>query len=1057
MTHADDANAVGREDGISGNREFAERRQVTVLFCDLARSTAISEQLDPEDYRELIARYRATVADIVTMHGGHVVDFAGDGIVAIFGYRMAQEGSTYAAAVAALEMAAAGPAMAGDEGVSTAVRIGLHTGSVVVGDTGAESHNEMLALFGDTPNIAARIQSHGKPGQVIASSITMRLIGPQLEFESLGQQVLAGVREPIELFLVNQRKAAFEAPRYNFSTLAMPLIGRTAETGLVESCWEAAAKGDGQVLVVTGEGGIGKSRIVFSLSRSLPEGEVFEFTLFGSPLRKNSAFHSVKAALSALFRFGETENAAAQRRKLDAFLARLRLDRSHAGGPLGRLLGIDDGVAETAAATPEREKAEIIDALLKLTTALAEERPLLMALDDVQWIDPSTLEFVSRWIDVIPGRRALLLVTARPEFVSPWKNLAHVTSLELNRLGPDDTVAMIESIAGRRPPSALVDQIVARTDGVPLFIEELTKMIIEAGILAEGEKFQDHLSRAIPESLQDSLMVRLDRLAAVKEVAQIAAAIGRTFTQHVISRVQDRPKSEVAAALDKLAEADLIVPMSGIGGSPSYRFRHALVQDAAYQSALRSARVLWHGRIARVLEQEFPELVADEPEVLGHHCLLAGDHAAAERYWLAAARIAMTRSANVEAIQHLEQALECLRHISASEERDRRELDLQIMIAVPLACVRGYAHQAVRAAYSRARELCRRYGETERLFKVVYGQLRSAVLGGEYVSAQDHGKLLVSLSEDAADPLMAAATRRSLGAVLAYLGRPEEAVTELEKGLSAELAVNDRIRGLNYDVVDLTVALNGYLALCEWLRGRAADAHATVKRALEASSETAHPFSVSFALAFEAFVYQFSGDDDGVRASSSQLMALAEQHSFQFWLGVGRMMNGWARRSELGEKALDAISKGLDESEGTGSRLGYSYFLYLYADAALALHHEDKAEAILAKSAAFARQSGERFWEPEIIRLSAEIALARGDHAGSIARLHEAVDTAREMGLHGSQLRAATILARRAPEGPDRIAAAEQLTIALKAVALDEPAAQEARELLHSFAVLRTG
>ncbi len=1050
------------EGGAFGKSEAPERRQLTVLFCDLARSTAISEQLDPEDYGDLIARYRAAVSDIVSKYGGHVANFAGDGIVALFGYRVVQEGSAYAAALAALEMADAAPAIAAggvDQGVSTAVRVGLHTGPVVVGESGEGAHSEKMALFGDTPNVAARIQNHASPGQVVVSDITKRLIGPHLLFESLGRPALAGVSEPVELFLVRRSTAAFDSERHTLSRPSTPIIGRKAEIALVETRWEAAGEGDGQVLVITGEGGIGKSRIVFSLSGKLTEENAgaVQLTLFGSPLHKNSAFYSVKAALAALLRLGEAESAEVQRQKLNAFLTRFGVDQIPTVGPLARLLGFDEALGEMTAASPEREKAEIISALLKLTAAMTSEQPLLMVLDDVHWIDPSTLEFVSRWIEMLPERRCLLLITARPEFVSPWKNLAHVTSLELNRLGRRETVAMIENIAGRRPPDTLLDQIVARTDGVPLFIEELTKMIVESGILTEGQAFRGNLALAIPESLQDSLMARLDRLAAVKEVAQVAAVIGRSFTGEVLSRVQDRPEAEVAEALSKLIDADLIVPTGGVGETPSFRFRHALVQDAAYQSMLRSARSRWHGRIARILEEDFSETTEREPELLGHHYLLAGNHAAAERYWLAAARVAMARSANVEAIEHLERALECLRHTPDCEERDRREMDLQILIAVPLAFVNGYAHQSVRAAYSRARLLCRRYGEVERLFKVVYGQLRSALLGGEYATAQEHSELVVSLSEELDDPLMAAATGRSLGAVLTYLGRPEEAVIELRKGLAYELSLEDRIRGLDFDVVDLKVALHGYLAFSEWLRGCATEAQAAATRALEASRETDHPFSVSFALAFSGWVYQFSGDVDAVRASSSRLIELSEQNTFQFWLGWGRIMNGWARREELGERALQEISTGLQEWRGTGSRLGLSYFLYLHADAALALGRESEAEAILADAAAFVRQSGEGFWKPEIIRLGAEIALARGDHAGCVARLRKAVDTAREMGLHGSELRAAVVLAQRAAEGPDQLAAAQALTAALNSVAADNPAAVEAREVLHAMPLRRLG
>lgn len=1023
-------------------------------------STAISEQLDPEDYRALIARYRSAVTDVVEKYNGHVANFAGDGVVALFGYPAVQEGSAYVAALSGLEIADVIPTIADefpDLSITTNVRIGLHTGPVVVGETAVGNHVEKMSLFGDTPNVAARIQSHARAGQVIASGVTRRLIGPQLVFESIGHPTLAGVREPIELFRVRRPKTAMDAGRRAYSRPDTPLIGRKAEIALVETRWEAAAEGDGQVLVINGDAGIGKSRIVFSLGNDLADGEANLLTLFGSPLHKSTAFYSVKVALAEFLDLAEADTPETRRGKLDAYLERLGLDHSILAPPLARLLGFGDAFADAAASSPEREKIEIISALLRLFAAMAEERPLLMVLDDVHWIDPSTLELVSRWIDALPGRKCLLLITARPEFVAPWKNLAHVTALELNRLGRRDTVSLIESIAGIRPPDALLDQIVARTDGVPLFIEELTKMVMEAGILAEGEEFKGDLSVAIPESLQDSLMARLDRLAAVKEVAQIAAAIGRSFSREVLSRVQRRSDSEVADALAKLADADLIVPVGGIGEEPIYRFRHALVQDAAYQSMLRTSRTRWHGRIAAVLERDFPETAEREPELLGHHYMLAGDHASAERYWLAAARMAMARSANVEAIEHLERALECLRETPASEDRDRREMDLQITIAVPLAFVNGYAHQSVRATYERARALCRKYGEMDRLFKVVYGQFRSSMLGGEYATALENAELLVSLSDELANPLMAAATERSQGSVLTYLGRPDEAVVHLERGIAAELSTEDRIGGLDFDVVNLSVALHGYLGLSSWLRGRTGEARDAIAKALDFSRETNHPFSVSFAVAFAGWVYQFTGDEEAVRSSSARLIALSEENTFQFWLGWGRVMNGWARRAELGEKALTMIEQGLEEWRGTGSRLGLSYFLYLHADAALSLGRVDDAEAIIAEAEAFEQQSGEAFWRPELIRLKSAVALARGDHRGAAAWLREAVSKAHEMGLRGPLLRAATALARQSQDGPDQLLAGETLAAALKEMPQDDPAVAEARDVLEALRVRKLG
>ena len=527
-------------------------------------------------------------------------------------------------------------------------------------------------------------------------------------------------------------------------------------------------------------------------------------------------------------------------------------------------------------------------------------------------------------------------------------------------------------------------------------------------------------------------------MAPAKEVAQVAAAIGRTFSRTVLCRVHGGDEQTIADALSKLIDADLIVLPGGIGEESSCRFRHALVQEAAYQSMLRTSRVKWHGRIAKVLEHDFPETTEREPELLAHHFMLAGGLRQAEMYWLAAARMAMTRSANLEAIEHLSRALECLHQAPVSEDRDRREMDLQIMIAVPLAFVNGYAHQKVRAAYTRARELCRQYGETELLFKVVYGQFRSSLVGGEYAAALESAEFLASIMDEFDDPVLSAAIHRSRGAVLTYLGRPGEALQHLNMGIGIELKMADRNRGLNFDVVDLPVALHAYSAWNNWLCGNSGGAKQAITKALDYAGETEHPFTVSFSLAFASWIYQFLGDEEAVRKTSARLMALSEENAFHFWLGWGRVMNGWARRAELGEKALAMMEQGMEEWRGTASRLGLSYFLYLYADAALSLAQVAKARDVLAEAQAFEVESGEAFWKPELIRLAGEIARAQGDHVACEALLHQAVTTAREMGMRGLQLRAAKSAAHAAKEGRGFVWADAALREALEGMPKDE-------------------
>lgn len=394
---------------------------------------------------------------------------------------------------------------------------------------------------------------------------------------------------------------------------------------------------------------------------------------------------------------------------------------------------------------------------------------------------------------------------------------------------------------------------------------------------------------------------------------------------------------------------------------------------------LRDARRNWHLKVAKVIEQVSPDTVDLEPETLGHHYQQAGDYIAAEQFWRAAARLAMRRSANVEAIQHLRHALTCLNHDEETEARDRREMDLQITIAVPYAFVNGYAHETVRTTYARAQELCSKYGEIEQLFKVVYGQFRSSMLGAEYAISVENLAILQPICEETDDPLISTAVQRCHGSVLTYLGRPSEAIPFLEKGIAAELSFGYRKRGLDFDVVDLSVALHSYLAWSCWLSGDSARAKDAISKALDLAKVTQHSFTIAFSLAFASWIYHFVGDEESTRNSSSRLITLFEEHTFQFWLGWGRVINGWSKQKELGEKSLEVIQQGLDQWRGTGSRLGLSYFLYLQADAMRSMDQTDRAQQVIAEAEAFQEQSGEGFWKPELVHLNGRIALQKGD------------------------------------------------------------------------------
>jgi class 3 adenylate cyclase/tetratricopeptide (TPR) repeat protein len=1035
--------------------DVAERRLLTVLFSDLVGSTALSAKMDPEDYRDLITRYRALVETVVEKFGGKVANFAGDGGVAVFGYPVSKDGSHYAAAVCALEINERAGQIASalnDTSLKTDVRIGLHTGPVVVGAANSVSLDEKMWLFGDTPNVAARVQSFASVNQVVMTEVTRRLIGDRLEFSSLGRPSLAGVETSLELFAVSINNGVFQTPRKEFLQSDTPIIGRGAEIALVESRWQDALEGDGQVLLLTGDAGVGKTKIAFSLSEDIGGTTSRTLTFFGSPMHQSSAFFPVKNALASVMNLSPSAEASDNRALAIAFMKRLGMDVTISGAPVLRLMGFDEEAGNSSPMAPEREKAALVKALLQICSGMETEHPLLLLLDDVHWMDASTLEFIDHWIARLADRRCLILMTARGEFDSPWRNQPHVTTLELNRLGRADTFKLVESIAGMRPSAEILNQLAERTDGVPLFIEELTKMAMEIGLFEDHAQSSTELSLAIPESLQDSLMSRLDRLSASREVVQVAAALGRVFAYDILCEVLGWEDPETRAALEQLLEAELIVPAGLPGDTLSYKFRHALVQDAAYQSMLRATAANWHGRIARVLDADTPSKLCAEPEILGYHYQKAGNFAKAEGFMLLAARRATLQSANVEAISHLQNSLACLRELPTSQERDHREIDLQILLAVPLAFVRGYAHETVIEAYARAQELCRQYGEMERLFKVIYGQFRSMMLGGEYATSQNNADRLVSLARDIASPMTLAATERSMGALQTYLGHPHKAIAFLEAGIAVDLTLEDRKRGLNFDVVDLSVALNGYLGLSRWLAGDVIGAREASESCLMHAEETAHPFSVSFANAFAGWLGQFSGNEARVAETSARLITLSEEYSFQFWRGWARVMNGWAQRHDPQVNALDEIRLGLDEWRETGCRLGLSYFLYLYADVALLRGELDLAEDLLGEANDFVTISGEKFWVVGLAGLQGRVALARENRAEAMAHMERAIELAFELGHHGALPSAVADLAA-IPAGSDRLRdVSASMKAKLKKTKAKDPAFAQAWKALTKLA-----
>ena len=671
-----------------------ERRQLTVMFCDLVGSTALSEKLDPEELRSLLHAYRTLCGDVIARYDGFVARYVGDGILTYFGWPTAHEEDAERAVRAALEIVHTVKRASSTEDL--AVRIGIATGPVVVGETAGTGDQSKLAV-GSTPNLAARLQGLAAADQIVIAASTRRLVGSAFELTDLGEHDLKGIAEPVHAWRVERAlvtESRFDANRGGDALT--PLVGRGEELDLLLRRWSQAKDGEGQVVLLSGEPGIGKSRILSALRQRLDAQGVQALRFQCSPYYVNSAFWPVIDNFERALKFARDETADAKLDKLEALVV------THYGRPLAdvrfvaAILSIPCEERYGALPmTPQKHKDETLRTLVDITEAAARQQPSVLLFEDAHWADPTTLEVLDLLIDRVKTVPLLVVLTHRPEFQSRWSGQGHVGALNLSKLTRTQSAAMVSALAGGKAlPAALLEQILTRTDGVPLFVEELTKSILELGELKEAGDHYEYSGSAravtIPATLRDSLMARLDRFMPVKEIAQIGAAIGREFSYELIAAVAPMPQAQLDDALAQLSESGLAF-RRGTPPDAVYTFKHALVQDAAYDSLLKSRRQELHAKIARVIEQRFPNIKTTEPEVLAHHLTEAGLTEAAIPLWQAAGELASKRMALTEAIAHLNQGLELVSALPQSSQRDASELGLRSRLGTAWMALKGWA------------------------------------------------------------------------------------------------------------------------------------------------------------------------------------------------------------------------------------------------------------------------------------------------------------------------------------------------------------------------------
>jgi predicted ATPase/class 3 adenylate cyclase len=999
----------------------AERRQLTVLFCDLVESTNLAGQLDPEDLREVIRAYQAACADVIQGFEGHIAQYLGDGLLVYFGYPQAHEDDAQRAIRAGRKIVEAvgslNTRLEPAKGVRLAVRVGIHTGLVVIGEMGASGRRERLAL-GETPNIAARLQGLAQPDTVIVSAATWQLVHGYFVCHDLGAHPLKGVGTAVPLYEVLGESGAQTRLDIVSARGLTPLVGREPEVTMLLERWGQAKDGLGQVVVLSGEAGIGKSRLVRVLKERLA-GEHLWWECRCSPYHQHSALYPIIDLFHRIFQWHPQDTVDAKREKLEQELRQYRLPLAEAVPLLATLLSLPlpEGRYPSLALTPQRQKQRTMETVLALLLERAERQPVLVIVEDLHWMDHSTLEFLTLLLDQAPTARLMVLLTCRPEFQPSWGSRAYLVPITLQRLPGQHVEAMIQRVTrGKALPPEVTRQIVTRTDGVPLFVEELIKTILESGWLQERA---DHYAPTgplpplvIPATLHDALMARLDRLGTAKTVAQLGATIGRMFAHDLLRAVAPMDDATLEKCLGQLIDAELLY-LRGVPPQATYIFKHALIQEAAYLSLLKSIRQQYHRRIAEVLETRFGDIAASQPELLANHFTDAGLIGRAMGYWQRAGQRAIDRSAHVEAISHLTRGLAALEALPDDTERARQELGLLSFLGHALVATKGQAHQDVERTYVRARELCRQLGESPQRF--LAGLLSVYVVRAELRAARDVEEELLGLAEQQHDTALLVAGHWAVGHGSFLRGELAVARAHLEQSIALYDSRRHYARDLPSEFpADLGVFSRCFAAHTLWHLGHPDQSLRRIDEALVLAQELAHPYSRALALAYAVMLYQFRRDPHMVWESAETAVTLCNEHGFAYYLSWATIMQGWALTAlGQGEAGMARMHDGMAAMQATGAALRRPYYLGLLATACGQAGRAEGGLNLLTEALAGAERTGEHWSLAELHRLKGELLLqsSRGDVEAERC-FRQALAIAGRQQTKALELRAAVSLAR---------------------------------------------
>ena len=1000
----------------------AERRQLTVMFCDLVDSTALAERLDPEDYREIVGQYQRTCESVVAPFEGRIAQYLGDGLLVYFGHPIAHEDDARRAVHAGLGILEGleqlNQRLEAERGVRVAARLGIHTGLVVVGDMGVPGRQEQLAV-GETPNVASRLQALAAPGTLLVSAATHRLVNTFFTCQDLGEHAIKGLSAPLRLYRVLEESGVRSPLELTRASGLTSLVGRQREVELLADEWAKARKGAGRVVLISGEAGLGKSRLVEVLKDHVAGERHAWLECRCSPYYGHTALYPLIDLLQRRLGWRRGHSPAEQLEKLEALLAPYEVPLPEVVPLVAALLALPLPADRYPPLTlsPQRQRVRTLEAIVSVLRAIAAKQPLLFIVEDLHWVDPTTVELLGLLLDQDPPVPLLVVLVFRPEWQPPWNGSRDYSRITLAPLSREETTAMVTRVAGdKRMPEPVLQRLVANTDGNPLFVEELTKTVLETGVLREVEDRYEvaapSLALAIPTTLHDSLIARLDRLGPAKSVAQLAAVLGRTFSYELLQAMSSVDVAAMDQALAQLLDAGLLYEQSP-RPHVRYLFKHALIQEVAYQSLLRSVRQQYHQRAAQTLIDKFPETAETQPELVAHHYTEAGLAAQAIPYWQRAGERAVGRSANQEAIGHLTKGLALLAQLPEGPQRVQYELGLQLALGPPLMATRGYSAQDVEKVFGRAHELCRQIGETPQLFNAVRGLRQFYQIRGDTQRAYELGGQLLRLAERVQDTGQQLEAHNAVGGALFWMGDFARAQEHFDRVIELYDPHRHRAHVSLYGN-DPAVVGHSYAAWALWYLGFTDRSLWHLDRMFAVARDVATPFTMASALAYATALHYFRREPRETRERAEQAIAISSEHGFPFWMGMVTGLRGWALGEQgEGAEAIVQLRQGMAISQAVRSELGRPHFLTMLAQALARVGQWSDVEAVLEEARATVAHRDDRTHDSvDVYHMMGELLLARGgEPAAAAGHFERTIDIARRQGAKSWELRATLSLA----------------------------------------------